>query len=728
MPNPYTPALISEFKTGISTYLQPWIRPQDAFEPLTNAYIYRGTVNKRAGSTQYGANLPVVLTITGISQAASAVVTADNQFTSDDYAVTEVTFSGVVGMTEINGLTGIVQSSTPTSFVVDIDSTAFTAYTSDGIAVYTPLTAVGDPVMGIMRWISGTTGLPSLLIGTTKNLYLYDAGSNSYNLVGNPPTFAGNITNFFNWTNWQPSDGADALLWMVNDKDPVTTFDGTDADQPVIAIDSSMSPVTITTALGVAVYKQRLLLIRPTLSSGGIQNQSIYWSAVQNPTSWEVDVAGKGGFLAAPTADVIVAVEFLRDVLVVFFSNSTWLFRFTGNASAPFQWDKVNNTKSNTAPYGTQAYDERATSLGNTGFVACDGVNVQRYDIPIIDYYETNISELYYAQAFSQRYENLNQTWLLYVSTETPFDLVDNVAPGSDSALIYNFLENTFSTYTFSMPLTCLGTFYSQEGTTWADLDQPWEDTDAAWNSYTTQQAAPILLAGGVDGRVWYMDNSDAVRDFVTPDDEGTAIEIDVVTTRWNPNLQLGQKVQFGYIDIYYRVVSTNPNDPIAVTLNFYVDNSNNIALSKTLTLDGPSNEIDNEIISVGTGISSYSGTVSEDRLIEPGSFQVTVTTSGGTETFTDNGEGELSGSLGGSGLINYSTTEWSIETGFDVPTGNDITASYTYYSQSYYNFKRIYINLIGEFIQMEIDPNVDSYMQFLGFILWTRPAGRLTP
>jgi hypothetical protein len=44
------------------------------------------------------------------------------------------------------------------------------------------------------------------------------------------------------------------------------------------------------------------------------------------------------------------------------------------------------------------------------------------------------------------------------------------------------------------------------------------------------------------------------------------------------------------------------------------------------------------------------------------------------------------------------------------------------------FTFKRIYINLIGEFIQMEIDPDVDSYMQFLGFILWVSPAGRLTP
>ena len=100
--------------------------------------------------------------------------------------------------------------------------------------------------------------------------------------------------------------------------------------------------------------------------------------------------------------------------------------------------------------------------------------------------------------------------------------------------------------------------------------------------------------------------------------------------------MQLGQKIQFGWIDIYYYIASVDPNNPISVTLNFYVDNSENIAASRTLTLDGP--------------------------------------------------------------------------------------------SSSQFAFKRIYMNLIGEFVQMEIDPDVNSFMQFVGFIIWAKPSGRLTP
>ncbi len=75
------------------------------------------------------------LTITGISAAANASITATHSFTSADIGVTVVTFHGVVGMTQINTLSGVIQSVTSTtSFTVNINSTNFTAYSSGGIA------------------------------------------------------------------------------------------------------------------------------------------------------------------------------------------------------------------------------------------------------------------------------------------------------------------------------------------------------------------------------------------------------------------------------------------------------------------------------------------------------------------------------------------------------------------------------------------------------------------
>ncbi len=69
------------------------------------------------------------LVITGLSNAANASVTATHSFTTADIGVTVVTFHGVMGMTQINGLQGIIQTVTSTtSFTVNINTTNFGTY------------------------------------------------------------------------------------------------------------------------------------------------------------------------------------------------------------------------------------------------------------------------------------------------------------------------------------------------------------------------------------------------------------------------------------------------------------------------------------------------------------------------------------------------------------------------------------------------------------------------
>lgn len=73
----------------------------------------------------------ITATITGITAANPAVVTAANDFSDGD----KVLISGVAGMTEINNLGGTVASASATSFAItEINSTTFTAYTSGGTA------------------------------------------------------------------------------------------------------------------------------------------------------------------------------------------------------------------------------------------------------------------------------------------------------------------------------------------------------------------------------------------------------------------------------------------------------------------------------------------------------------------------------------------------------------------------------------------------------------------
>ena len=116
------------------------------------------------------------LTITGISKAAQAVITAANSFTSNDYGVTTVTFSNVVGMNQINTLRGVVQSSTGGSFVVNINTSGFSSYVSGGIAnIITGIPAL----QGGLISSGNAPGFPPAQTNTSQilNAPLYNAGT-----------------------------------------------------------------------------------------------------------------------------------------------------------------------------------------------------------------------------------------------------------------------------------------------------------------------------------------------------------------------------------------------------------------------------------------------------------------------------------------------------------------------------------------------------------------------
>lgn len=756
------PFVIGELKTGISTYLQPWRRAEDAFDPLVNAYVYRGTLNKRNGYIVFGNQLADHNPVMGIMQrinestgVISLVVASTRNAYKYNVGPNTFTLIGTIGGDASIFLHQTVTNSTGAPIPVNVPPTGTAPTFWENLVPSTSSPAV--PILitakdlitgttvgtiadngtiltggtGIFTGNNGTinytTGVVSMVV-TVPAHTTYDL---SLNLAATTTGgyFSGNNTNFFNWTNWQPTDPttfatSTSYLYMTNDVDPITLYDGTNLSRPILYVDKAGTDY-ITTALDVKVYKNRLLAIRPTLNStSNALNQSIYYSALFNPLNFINDVAGNGGQLTAATGDIILATEFLRDAIIVFFTFSTWIFRYTGYDVNPYRFDKINNSKTNSVPYGTVAFDERVTSLGSTGFIACDGANVQRYDISIIDYYETNMSEQYYNQCFAQRYDNLNQAWLLYVSNgadPTTFPIVGGGAPGSDSALIYNFLENSWATYTFSIPMQSMGLFFSQMGQTWASTPFAWDTQDTAWKAYTTQKFAPILLIGDTTGNVYWIDNETANTD------NGNPIVTDIVSTQWNPIVNAGQKVQFPYIDVYYQTVSTDPTNPIQLNLNFYVNNSNYIAESRPLTLDGPSENVTN-IIGTGNGTSSYAGTIVSSGYIYPNTFTISTITSAGIEDFADNGNGLLIGSLGDTGTINYNTTAWTLALTPDIPTGNPITANYQFSNPNGFNWKRIYINLIGQFIQMEIDPTENAPFKILGFILWAKPAGRLTP
>lgn len=419
--------------------------------------------------------------------------------------------------------------------------------------------------------------------------------------------FTGGDDNFFHFENWKPRDDLAAHLYLTNNIDRITLYDGTNLSRPNFPIYNDQVPTLvegqvhyanyngIVTCLDIKVYKNRLLLFRPTINvydaiphttpvSTVIEGQVVRFSSefytfgtnTVIPFDFIADISGHGGVADAPTPDWIICDEFLRDAIVVFFQKSTWLFRFTGSAFSPFRWDKINNSRNSNAPYASIDYDDNVTSMGTKGLIFCDGVNVDRYDQKIIDQYQ-DIDNDNFEQCGSARDDILNQSWMIYPSVDRQGG--NNF---SDRAIIYNFLEKTFATY--NIDLTTLGIANTYEDATWASFAPgsglwtaglTWAQANFKWNKYVAQNLTPQVFGGNRYGYVFILN--------VTETDNGGHIDCTIQSTRWNPFIATGERCRVGYIDIYYEI---NPDTTIQVDI--FMNNSQSPNLTKMLEMDGP--------------------------------------------------------------------------------------------------------------------------------------------
>ncbi len=474
--------------------------------------------------------------------------------------------------------------------------TPFTVSISDGVTTITDLgngtLTTGGNLVG-PNTINYTTGAISLGL-TVANANVYTI---SYTFTGD--YFTGNNTNFFNSTNWKPTDTAPGLLYLTNNVDRVTVFDGLSLSRPpfcTLLADLLTLTNDIKTTLDVKVYKNSLLFIRPTIvGATSPEAQTIRSSIPATSPNFSIsdfvgDVSGHGAKTEAPTGDWIMSAVFLRDAIVVFFLNSTWLFRFTGSAFDPFRFDKTNSSKSCQAPYGSIEYDLQCTAMGNKGLIYCDGVNVDRYDISIIDQY-LDIESKAFGQCYGQRFDILQQSWMLFPSEGDATGNNDQLT--SSRVLVYNFLEETWAIYhpnlgfttvdpTIPNTLSCLGLGFTTTDITWASFavgsglpqaGAKWSDWDETWASYLDLAAQPALLGGDQNGNVFQLN--------VTNTDNSNPIFANILTKRFNPFMP-GQKAAFGYLDVYYQVAPE-----VTLTFSFYANNSSAAAMSQNIKLNG---------------------------------------------------------------------------------------------------------------------------------------------
>lgn len=330
----------------------------------------------------------------------------------------------------------------------------------------------------------------------------------------------------------------------------------------------------IARAQQVKFYKNRLLLLDVEIENTGGQNgrwkQSVRWSTPFLDQSglfshWNfVTDKPYGGEYSPDTNSTVIGCGEVRDKLVVWYTEDVYTMEPTGVAQVPFVFNKINNSKFATCPFTTTDLDTTTQIFGSRGYLQSEGVSVSRIDLSIPDYYET-IDFTHRNRISSYRFSGEdNRICTLFPSYRSPNGECDRM-------LVYNFVENTFSEYSWGTPkLSCLGAIRAEKVTTWGDMRNYKFRPDVAaftFASFFTRISERIPVAGGMQGQIYAMRG---YTDWNTTTKSADPIDWSFRTCRFGPFIQEGLSSNFGYLDIYFE--GFGEEDPCAVEMEIYAD------------------------------------------------------------------------------------------------------------------------------------------------------------
>ena len=369
----------------------------------------------------------------------------------------------------------------------------------------------------------------------------------------------------------------------------------------------------------------------PTPQNPNIQNFDIFTA--------RDDLFGRGGANDAPTSEVIVAANFIRDILVVYFERSTWRLRFVNNAQNPFVWERVNTELGSDCTFSQIPFDKGLMAIGNRGIVISDGNDTSRFDEKIpneifqIRQLNHGLERVYGIRTFRTR---LN--FWTFPSSENPTGIYP------DQVLVYNYDAKTWSL--FDDCFTCFGYFYpSGVGLTWGDLQDAWSSyTNVTWNSGVSESGYENIVAGTQDGYVLKLEQGDSQNDpslFISAITDSSMTNVTAIFTSPNNNIPNGTWITLE------NIAGVTSDDGVSLNgRNFKIANPTLDPNTFTLTEFRP-------IVGPNASGTSYTYTISYKNLFA-GSIQINI----GSLVFTDpNVNGVLVEASGlGSGNINYLT------------------------------------------------------------------------
>ena len=487
--------------SGQQNNVKPWLIPDNAFEVLNNAYVFRGRVRKRFGS-RYFANsnsslssrLRILLAPAGLIITTPINIEVGQAFSigNDIFTVVDVTPPYPKSL---------LSTSAVTATLTAINQITFSAIAAS-VYFYPSL-----PVMGLLTYENSATNDEATLAFDTKFSYQYDNLTVGWErIIGAAAEWYGSTSDFFWGVTWSGVLASERIFFVTNfnqlEPNFMRYFNG--------AVWASLNPA-ITAAAGntlqsariLTVFKDRLIALNTWEGGVGPLNyvNRARYCQIGDPldaTAWRQDIAGKGNAIDAPTKEAIITVEFIKDRLIVYFERSTWELAYTGNQIYPFSWQQINTELGAESTFSVIPFDKLAIGVGNVGIHACNGSNVDRIDQKI----PNTIFDIKNDNAGAQRVYGIRD----YFSEMLYWAFPNNSAiTFPNKIFVYNYPTKTWSFNDDS--ITCFGYFQPSNSILWNSTTVYWS-SDVIWNSGSVSSKFQQVVAGNQQGYTFICDTN----------------------------------------------------------------------------------------------------------------------------------------------------------------------------------------------------------------------------
>lgn len=534
---------IVDLRDGIRRDTTPFLINNDSFPVLENAYLFRGRVERRSCTTFVG-NDGRLKGIIGVTDGAGDITLPDAAVSGIPSGVASFEINGDT-LTDPTGASPVTLLTTgAVTGTLDRATGVLNTTAAGGLSVtYYP----GLPVMGLTVREQEAINDEQLIAFDTRYTYLFDVPTNEFVFQN---TFANNPANIFIWTGTDSdffwTTNYRSAFWATNNvagfhlaetASPIVEGDGIRWYGPIAGAapttgwrnfnpglnGTTTPPVAATNFLlgGLIIlpYKDRLLVLNTiegaNLGAAVRYAQRARWSQNGTPfygsfpdngsaqaTAWSDVEIGRGGYIDAPTSEVIVSAEFVKDTLIVYFERSTWQLVYTSNETLPFVWQKINTELGCESTFSKVPFDRGVYAVGNYGIISCDSVNVVRIDQKIPDEVfqmqnkNDGIKRIYGIRDYNAQLVY----WTFPILNDEDRNAVSYNLTYPNQLLVYNYLDGSWAE--FDDCFTCFGYWQRFSDITWAQLNRSWESSNFSWNSGVLQARYPDVIAGNQRGFV----------------------------------------------------------------------------------------------------------------------------------------------------------------------------------------------------------------------------------